>query len=165
MFVSRQRDAKDNLLFLEIVCGGPSKAGADILPFRYKDKGEGKNLVSPIDAVLCAERIYKAWQNDYPDENKQLRIVNDGPKPIVYDCGPKGFIAAKKWAADVYSSMEKCGGCKKPMGSKDPFEHEDIANMVFCTEVCAATKYRDMFNVEMPAIVSNKTKKAARKKP
>jgi hypothetical protein len=166
MFVSRQRDAKDNCLWIEVVAGGPSKAGPDILPARYAKLGEQKNFVNPQISIEAAEKIYKAWSLDYADENKRLRIVNAGPNPIVYNCDAKGFAAAKKWADKTLADMEKCGNCKKPMGNKDPYEYIDLGAMVFCTEVCAATKYRDMFNAEMPAILSNKTKKnAGKRKP
>jgi len=76
-FISRQRDGLDNCLYIEIVCGGPKHAGKDILPFKYNSDCDGKNLVSPIDAVAAAERIYKRWQLDYHDEEKRLQ--NRGP--------------------------------------------------------------------------------------
>jgi hypothetical protein len=164
-YVSRQRCAKDNCLFVEIAVGGKSKAGLDILGIRYA--GECKNLVDPRDAINSAERIYRAWEIDYADEKKQLKIVGqvNGPivgstnKPMVFDFTSKGIASARAWADKIFASMKKCGACQKAMGSRDPYEMDDMPNLVFCTEYCTARKYRDLFGVEPPRIQSTDAKK------
>lgn len=158
--LSRQRDFNDNCLYLEIASGGPKKAGPDVLTIRYP--GEGKNLVDPRDAINNAAAIYKLWERDYGDETKRLRVVGEA-KPLVYDCTPKGFAAAKLWADKAFANMAKCGSCSKAMGNKDPYEHEDLTNAVFCNEQCLATKYRAMFGIEVPRVASNKEKKSTKK--
>ena len=97
-FVSRQRDNVDGRLYVEIACGGSKKAGADTLATRYD--GEGKNLVSPKDAVNVAERIHKKWDNDYPDERKNLRIVglSNTNGSICFDFSSADMGKAQVWA-------------------------------------------------------------------
>lgn len=159
-YISRQRYSIDNCLYVEIAIGGPSKSGPDKLPVRYT--GENKNLVDPRDAVNNAEKIYKSWELDYADEKKQLKIVgivNGANISTVYEFTTKGITSAKAWADKVFTSMEKCGACQKAMGSRDPYEVEDLPNQVFCTEYCCAKKYRDTFGVEPPRVYSAKIKK------
>src|SRR5271156_2983451 len=103
-FVSRQRDFKDNCLYIEIAVGGKAKAGEDLLTIRYT--GEQKNLVDPRDAVSAATSIYKNWEKDYWDEKKRLRIVGIAT-PLVYELTPKGIEAAKGWADKVFAGMKK----------------------------------------------------------
>lgn len=157
-FISRQRDFKDNGLYIEVAVGGKVKAGEDILTIRYT--GEQKNLVDPRDAINIAESIYRSWEKDYGDERKKLRIVGL-TTPLVYEFSSAGVAAAKQWANKVFEGMKKCGNtaCGKAMGSRDPYEHDDLANLVFCTELCCARKYRDTFGTEPPRIASNKEKK------
>jgi len=155
-FVSRQRDFKDNSLYVEVAVGGPAKAGVDLLTVRYTN--ERKNLVDPRDAIRIATDIYKYWDKDYGDERKKLRIVGL-PTPLVYDCTAKGFDAAKDWANKVFANQKKCACCGKAMGNRDPFEHADLANLMFCTEYCCGQKYRDTYGIELPPIASNKDKK------
>lgn len=159
-FVSRQRDSKDDCLYIEIACGGPKKAGPDILTARYD--GEQKNMVDPRDAVNAAERIYKLWDRDYWDEKKQLKIVVDEKNRYIVDFSMAGLTKAKNWANLVYASMDKCGNCQKTMGNKESYEHADLPNVVFCTEMCCARKYRDTFGKEPGRIYSDKDKKAAK---
>lgn len=158
-FLSRQRCAKDNCLYVECAVGGPKVAGKDILPPKYE--GEQKNLVDPREAISIAEKIYKKWSLDYHDEGKRLRIVGKDMN-FVFDFSTKGITAARAWADKVHSGMNKCGHCSKVMGNRDPFVIDDLPNSVFCTEVCLALKYKHLFGVEAPAAT---TKKAAKKKP
>lgn len=154
-YVSRQRDGKDNCLYLEIAVGGKSKASKDILPARY-DKENGSYL-NPQDAVNIAVDIYNRWDKDYFDERKKLRIVGIS-NPIYYEFTTRGIASAKAWADKIYADMKKCGSCKRAMGSKDPYEHDDLVNAVFCSEACCATKYREVFGVEPPKVLSKKQK-------
>jgi hypothetical protein len=154
--ITRQRDYNDGCLFVEIAVGGPKNAGPDILTARYA--GEQKNLVDPRDAVNIAEQIFKRWDKDYGDETKRLRIVGL-EQPLVFDFSTKGIAAAKAWADRVFATMAKCCYCGKAMGNRDPFTHDDLINVVFCSEACCATRYRDVFGIELPRIVSNKKKK------
>jgi len=156
-FLTRQRDFNDDKLYVEICCLGPKKAGLDILTARYQ--GEGKNLVSPKDAVEIAERIYKQWQLDYHDEAKRLRIIIDEKTTRIFEFDAKGIAAAKTWADKTLATMTKCKHCGKPIGhSKTLYETEDIPNAAFCGEICLSIKYRDMFGVEPPKI-NTKSKK------
>lgn len=159
-FVSRQRDFKNNSLYVEIAAGGKAKAGADFLTVRYS--GEQKNLIDPRDAVNIAENIFKAWDRDYGDEKKKLRIVGL-PTTLEYEFSPKGIDAAKSWADKIFESMKKCGHCGKAMGNRDPYEHDDISGTAFCSEQCCARKYKDMFGIEPPRLSSNKEKKGIKK--
>lgn len=155
-FISRQRSYPDNLLFVEIAIGGPSKAGKDILPVKYH--GENKNLLSPKDAFNIAHAILIRWDRDYADEKKKLKIV--GPiNTVIYDFTTKGIAAAKLWADKALASIEKCGACNKVMGNRAAYEHDGLANLVFCSEICCAKKYRDTYGVEPPTILSNNSKK------
>lgn len=156
--LTRQRDAKDNRLFVEIACGGPKSSGPDVLTDRYVLLGEGKNLINPKDAVNIAERVHKKWHMDYPDENKALRIVGI-ENPLEFSFTKQGIADAHKWADKVVSEMSKCGNCDRVMGSRAPFTVDDIANRVFCSEVCIATKYRQMFGVELPSVKAAKKDK------
>lgn len=158
-FISRQRDFKDNTLYIEIAVG-KKNAGIDVLTLRYP--GEQKNLVDPRDAVNIAENIVKRWERDYGDEKKMLRIVGM-PQPLVYDTSAKGIAAAKVWASKVFNSMTKCAACTKAMGNRDPYQHEDLVNLAFCTEYCCAKKYKDTYGIEPKKIVSKKEKLTKKK--
>jgi|ERR1700722_2674254 len=160
-YISRQRDFKSNTLIVEIACGGPKKASPDILTARYK--GEQKNLVDPRDAINVAERIYKLWDRDYFDEKKFLRIIVDSKTNYLSDFSSKSLATARAWANKIYASMDKCGNCNKAIGNSAPFEIDDIPNKVFCTEMCCANKYRDMYGKEAPRVFSAKDKKAIKK--
>lgn len=147
VFTSRQRCFEDNRLYIELACGGPKKAGADILPFKY---GEGKNLVDPRDALKIAIDVYKAWDLQYWDERKSLKII-DGSKVMIYECDAKGFAAASKWAEKAAAAMDKCGNCQKLIGTTStPIDSDDIPNRVWCSEMCYSTSYRNMFGIEAP---------------
>lgn len=159
-FVSRQRDFKDSGLYVEIAVGGKVKAGEDILTARYT--GEQKNLVDPRDAVNVSEQIFRHWDRDYGDEKKQLRIVGI-ETPLVFEFSTRGVAAAKTWADRIFANMAKCGNCHKAMGNRDLYEHEDLSNLVFCSEMCCASRYRNIYGVEPPRIASNKQKKAVKK--
>lgn len=150
-YISRQRDYKDGGLYIEIAVGGKTKAGKDILTPRYE--GELKNLIDPRDALSAAVNIHSHWDRDYGDEKKKLRVVG-GATTFSFEFSTKGIAAAKSWADKIYSGMEKCGHCNKAMGKRDPYSVDDIPNAVFCTEVCCARKYRDMFGVEVMKINS-----------
>jgi hypothetical protein len=153
-FISRQRDYSDNCLYIEIAVS-KKNAGIDVLTPRYV--GEQKNLVDPRDAITIAEKMYRQWEHDYFDEPKRLRIVGI-PTPLVYDCTTKGFASAKIWADKTFANMKKCGECRKAMGNRDPYEHEDLSNLVFCSEYCASKKYRDTYGVDAGKILSKKDK-------
>jgi hypothetical protein len=157
-FISRQRDWTQNALYVEISVG-KKNAGKDILPVRYKEEGEGKNLVDPRDAVNIATKIYKRWNLDYSDELKRLRII-DGANRTVLEFSPKGISTAEHWAEKTFTTMEKCAQCSKPIGNRVPYQTDDIGNKNFCSEICCATKYRTMFGVELP---SSNLKKVAKK--
>jgi hypothetical protein len=156
-FLTRQRDFNDNCLYIEISSMGPKKAGVDILTTRYP--GEGKNLVSPKDAVDVAERIYKQWEKEYWDEKKQLRILIDEKTTRIFEFDAKGIAAAKTWADKTLATMTKCKHCSRPIGkNKAIYEIDALPNAVFCDEVCLSTKYRDMFGTE-PLKINAKGKK------
>ena len=157
-YVSRQRDTATGRLFVEIAIGGSKKSGPDPLTNKYN--GEGKNLVSPKDAVMVSERIFKQWERDYADESKALRIT-DGAGEVVYDFDATGLYCANAWADKTLAGLEKCGACTKPMGNRAAFETEHIPTQVFCSEVCVSKRYRNMFNAELPTVaVGKKTKKS-----
>jgi hypothetical protein len=157
--ITRQRDSADNnRLFVECACGGKKNESPDVLTTRYASLGEGKNLVSPKDAIAIAERIMKAWDKDYFDENKALRIVGLD-KPIEFANTKNGLAEAYKWAEKVLTDMATCGNCNKIMGSRTPSEIADIPNKVFCSELCMSSKFRHMFGTELPAVGATKKKK------
>jgi hypothetical protein len=156
-YVSRQRDNESGRLFVEIAIGGSKKAGADPLTVKYN--GEGKNLVSPKDAVMVSERIFKQWDRDYADEGKALRIT-DGAGAWIYDFDITGLKHANTWADKALAALEKCGACTKPMGNRAAFETDHIPAQVFCSEVCVSKRYRDMFNAELPTVAPKKKKAA-----
>jgi|SRR5271166_946011 len=159
--ITRQRYHEENngqgQLAVE-VCSGTKFVGEDVLTTRYKDLGESKYLVSPIDAVNCAVRIMKKWNLDYHDELKKLSFVNvDGQGSKHYfDINSKYEVAQlEKLATQIMNSMSKCGSCQRPLGAtKNIFNTDALPNIEFCDEACAASKYRDMYKAEMP-----KTKK------
>lgn len=158
-YVSRQRDNESNRLFIEIACGGSKTAGKDMLTKRYD--GEEKNLVSPKDAVMVAERIFKKWDQDYADETKALRIVAHSgttTEPLEFPFDAAGLKKANEWADKTLAHLDICGACSKPMGNRAAFETEHIANKVFCSEVCVSKKYRDMYQQELPGSVSGAKK-------
>ena len=172
--ISRQRYAHDNCLYVEIAVGSKNE-GKDILPTRYQKQGEGKNLVDPRDAVRLAKELVKRWNLDYADETKKLSVVGlvdkDG-KPIkfVADFSDKDMMQVARWAETTYSGMSKCSGCQRAIGGKSPFEHDDLPGACFCTEVCLANRYRDLFGKEAPNVLSkagkmNKKLAGIRKKP
>lgn len=155
-YVSRQRDNVSGRLFVEIACGGSKKASPDTLTPKYN--GEGKNLVSPKDAVMVAERIFKQWDQNYADESKALRII-DGKNITEFAFDKTGIAAANIWGEKTLADLDKCGACAKPMGNRAAFETEHIPTQVFCSEVCISKRYRDMFNQELPLVSGKKTKK------
>lgn len=154
-FISRQREFKNNQLFVEIAVGGKKNAGEDLLTKRYES--EQKNLVDPRDSVNVAERIYKKWQLDYHDEKKQLKIVGKDFCDV-YEFDPKGLKSARDWANKTFASMTKCGACNKAMGNREKFDHSDLSTSVFCSEICIATKYRQTFGVELPRVAASNSK-------
>lgn len=154
-YVSRQRDTESGRLFVEIAIGGAKKSGPDPLTNKYN--GEGKNLVSPKDAVMVAERIFKKWDQDYADESKALRIT-DGTGFIIHNFDAVGLKHANTWADQVLTALAKCGTCTKPMGNRAVFETDHIPSQVFCSEVCVSKRYRDMFGAELPTVAPKKKK-------
>jgi hypothetical protein len=157
-YVSRQRDTATGRLFVEIAIGGSKKSGPDPLTNKYN--GEGKNLVSPKDAVMVSERIFKQWERDYADESKAL-CITDGTARSIIAFDIEGMKYANLWADKALADLEKCGACTKPMGNRAAFETEHIPTQVFCSEVCVSKRYRDMFNAELPTVAAGKkTKKS-----
>jgi hypothetical protein len=155
-YLSRQRDFKDNCLYVEISCTGSKNAGVDVLTARFPM--EGKNYVDPRDAVRLAEDMYRLWDRQYGDETKRLRIVGI-ETPLYYDFTTKGLDAAKTWADRIFANMTKCASCGKAMGNKEPYNHDDLANVVFCTEYCIAKRYREVYGMEPASIASGKKSK------
>ena len=166
--LSRQRYASDNCLYIEIAIGSKNTS-KDILPVRYNKQGEGKNLVDPRDAVRLSKDILKRWNLDYQDENKKLAIVGltdkDG-KPIraVFDF-EKDFSAVERWAETTFQSMSKCNSCQRPMSKAVPYEHSDLQGKSFCSEVCLANRYRDVFGKEAPKVAAKKSIYTRKKSP
>lgn len=156
-YISRQRNFKDNRLYVEVCTIGKSKSSPDKLNVRYEKLGENKLLVDPRDSINAAERIYKQWHLDYHDEGKQLKIIGRDFCNI-YEFNAQGLKSARDWANKAFVNMTKCGSCNKAMGSRDPFEHSDLAASVFCSEICIATKYRQTFGVELPRVASSNSK-------
>src|ERR1019366_8675119 len=113
-YLSRQRDFKDDCLYIEIANGGQKNAGIDILTPRYTH--ECKNFIDPRDAVRLALEMYKRWQLDYHDEIKRLRIV-DTAKIFVLDFDQRGANFATGWADKIYTTMTKCNKCNITMGN------------------------------------------------
>ena len=153
--ISRQRDFKSNCLFVEIAVGGKTKAGPDVLTARYPQ--EQKTYIDPRDTINIAEAIFQKWDRDYADEIKKLRIVGI-ENPLTYDFTPKGIAAAKMWADRIFANMSKCNACGKPMGNREPYNHNDLVNKTFCSEYCCSNKYRDVYGVE-PAKITTGHKK------
>ena len=141
------------------ICSGTKHVGEDILATKYKDLGESKYLVSPVDAFNCAVRIMRKWDNDYFDELKKIAFVNvdgNGSKEYFDFSDKKDIQRLEKLSKDLLAKMNHCGSCKRPLGAtKNVFSTDDLPNHEFCDEVCGARKYRDMYSMEMP-----KTKKA-----
>jgi hypothetical protein len=160
VYVSRQRYFDDNRLAVELACGGSKYSGKDILPVKFG--GEGRNLVSPIDAVNVAIRIIDEWNLTYFDENKSIALVNADGKGIKIYYNPhdkKDLSLLQQWATKAFNSMKKCGNCQKPISNMSKmYELEDLPNKVGCSEVCIATLYRTIFGVEAPRVVSNRDK-------
>lgn len=158
-FVSRQRDYKDNCLYVEVAVG-KTNAGKDILTSRYP--GEQKNLVDPRDAIRIAEEIYRKWDRDYGDEKKRLKIISSNIS--IYEFSAMGIAAARNWADNIYKSMTKCGSCNRPISSsKQTYEHEHLVNLIFCTEACCGKRYRDVYGQEPEKIYSGPQKKGLKK--
>jgi hypothetical protein len=160
-FVSRQRRYEDNRLLVEIASGGSKFAGKDILPFKFVS--EGKNLVSPIDAVNVAIRIVEEWHQIYWDEPKNVLLVNaDGKdsKQLFDPHSKKDIEKLERWAQSTFKSMTTCCACQRPIGNTSKaYETGDLPNKVACSEPCLANIYRTIFGKEMPRIASNKDKK------
>jgi hypothetical protein len=160
VYISRQRDYSNDCLFVELAVGGPKNAGKDILTARYP--GENKHLVDPRSCIDIAVEIHRRWNLDYGDEQKKLRIVGI-TTPLVYDFTTKGIAAAKTWADKAFANMDKCSACGRPLGNHAIFEHANLANQLFCAEVCVAKKHRDIYGTEPDKIGTGK-KKVAKKK-
>ena len=164
--ITRQRYYSNNMLAVEIACGGNKFVGKDKLDIRYDHLLEGKNLVSPVDSVNCAKKIYKSWVAFNGDELKYITISNYDSKggKLVFDPNSKRDLEKlDKWAENELNNMAKCGHCSRLMGAKDPFETEDLPNKIFCSEVCLSLKYKIIHGVEAPKIASNKNKKTIKK--
>ena len=165
--ISRQRyyDFK-NVLAVEL-CVGTKFVGADILPVKYKNEGEGKYLVSPVDAVGCAKKVLKKWQFEYADEKKYIAVVNHDDKGSVrlYDpLSQKEMDQLDKWAEKALSDMDKCGHCGRPIGKNSAiYESDELPNKTFCAETCFAAVYRHLYSKEPPNLLSNKDKKNKKK--
>jgi hypothetical protein len=158
--IQRVRYHEENKLAVE-VCNGTKHISKDVLATKYKEHLESKYLVSPVDAINAALRIYKAWQHSTADEIKKISLVNfDGKGGKVYfDPSDKKDIARlEKLAKQTYEAMDKCGHCKNPIGNKDLYEMDELPNKVFCTERCISEVYRHLFGQEPPKI-NPKTKK------
>jgi hypothetical protein len=164
--INRVRDYSDNRLYVEIACDKNS-ACPDILTPRYEHMNEGKNLVSPIDAVESAVKIGAKWHLDFHDDTKSLRIVQDGQSPIVFDFhSPSDMKRASAWAQKAAGTMTKCHHCQRLLGtSRLPYEADDMPNRKFCSEACLATVYRTLFGVEPPKIVQKAKNAGKLKKP
>jgi hypothetical protein len=165
-FVSRQRYSHNNCLYVEIAIGSKNKS-EDILPVRYAKYGEGKNLVDPRDAVRLASSIHQRWNLDYQDETKKLSIVglvNKEGKAVrhVFDFNAKDMASVQAWAEATFKSMTKCSSCARPIGSKKPLEDTSLPEKSFCSEVCYANLYRQMFGKEAPNL---KPKSPFKRKP
>jgi hypothetical protein len=158
--ITRQRYFDDNQLAVEI-CSGIKLIGKDVLNTRYKDLGESKYLVSPVDAVGCGIKIMKKWNLDYYDEIKKLAFVNADGTGIkeYFEANDKDIKRLEKLAKDILNKMSKCGACNRALSQNfDAFVIDEIPNVEFCDEQCGSRKYRERFGIEMP-----KPKKAARK--
>jgi hypothetical protein len=153
--LSRQRYAHNNCLYVEIAVGSKNTS-EDILPVRYAKYGEGKNLVDPRDAVRLAQSIHQRWNLDYQDETKKLSIVglaNKEGKAVrhVFNFDAKDMAQVQAWAETTFKQMEKCSSCQRPIGSaRKPIESADLPAKCFCSEVCYANIYRQMFGKEAP---------------
>jgi hypothetical protein len=136
------------------ICSGTKYIGEDVLTTKYKDLGESKYLVSPVDAYNCALKILRKWEHDYFDEPKVISIVNadgSGSKEYFDPSDKRDMAELEKFSKALLDKMSRCGSCQRPLGnSKNIFSTEDLPNKEFCDEVCAASLYRDMFKTEMP---------------
>jgi hypothetical protein len=155
--ITRQRYSNENngqgQLAVEI-CSGTKHVGDDVLTTRYKDLGESKYLVNPVDAFNCAVRIINKWNLDYHDELKKVAIVNadgNGGKEYFDISSKRELQELEKLSKNILAKMSHCGSCHRPLGnSKKIFSTDDLPNHEFCDEVCGSRKYRDMYGVEMP---------------
>lgn len=155
--INRIRDYSDNCLYVEVACDKKS-ACPDILTPRYESMNESKNLVSPIDAIESAIKIGAKWHLDYHDDNKNLRIVQEGQKPLVFDFhSPSDMKKANAWAQKQATTMSKCSHCQRLLGtSRQPLEIDDMPNRKFCSERCLAEVYKTLFGTEPPKVQSKK---------
>lgn len=162
-YTSRQRHYENNKLCFEIACGGSKSASKDILPFKYD--GEGKNLVSPIDAVNVALRVIAQWDLAFFDDKKWIALVNTdgkGSKEYFDPHSKRDMDRLQRWAETTLKNMSKCCNCQKPISNTTKaYETSDLPNKIACTENCLASIYRTIFGVEMKRVVSNKDKKKA----
>lgn len=162
VFVSRQRYYDPNMLCVELANGGSKYSGKDTLTAKFA--GEGKNLLSPVDAVNVAIRILSEWDLTYFDEKKYIVIVNIDGKggSQVYDPHNKTHMQRlEEWGKRELNKMPKCGNCQRPIGNVDKaYEIGELPKQIYCSEACMAYSYRHFFNKEPPRTVSNRDKKS-----
>jgi hypothetical protein len=146
--ITRQRYWDDNQLAVEIHCGGKAKSGPDVLPTKFKS--EGKNLLSPVDAVNVSLRIIKEWDHVYFDEKKKIALVSDDGKKVYFDPTNKNdIISLERWAKKTLEKLKSCDHCGRLLGKGKVFEIESIPNRVFCQEICASNTYRTIYKKEL----------------
>jgi hypothetical protein len=148
--ITRQRYYDDNQLAVEINCGGKMKSGPDVLPIKFKS--EGKNLLSPVDAVNASLRIVKEWDHVYFDEKKKIAIVSADGKKTYFNPSEKSDVdSLERWGKKTLAAMKSCDHCGRPIGGSKFIETPDLPNRVFCQEICASNTYRVIYNKELPS--------------
>lgn len=153
--ITRQRYYEDNQLAVEINCGGKLKAGPDVLPTKFY--GEGKNLLSPIDALNISIQIVKDWDNTYFDEPKMIAVVSSEGKKLYFNPRDKNqILSLQRWAEKTLKDMKSCDHCGRLISKSKFIETSDLPNRSFCQEICASNTYRVIYNKEMPKLTKGK---------
>jgi hypothetical protein len=154
-FLSRQRDLAKDFLYVEIAVD-KKNSGTDILNKRYE--GEGKNLYSPIDAVVVARKIMDLWNDELPEESKKIRIAKDSKNYIEYEYTQESLEKLNIWAENVFEGLPKCARCKKIFSGRrskivlsdksanevDANIYEKLKSLSLCSLACASSIYKEM---------------------
>lgn len=166
-FISRQRESKNDTLYVEIAVG-KSNAGTDILKTRYMEAGESKNLYSPIEAAIKSIRIMEMWNKELPEEAKRFRVILDKNDHLSFNYSPKDISKLNEWAETTYNKLDKCIQCSKIFSGKrtkikidskgmDPtIVFEELDKLSFCSTDCVTIKYRAITG-QSPEIPINET--------
>ena len=128
-FVSRQKYWPDGVLAVEIAGGGLDYANPDMLVPKYR--GEGKEYLSPIEAVEAAIDICRAWRQD--GARCTVRHGHTAGFTMPFDACT--FKSARAWAKKTEENMDHCAQCGELLGKERyaPFHDPDFE---CCSDRC-----------------------------